>query len=60
LKRAPATLKLEIQAARKMGYNLGIKLIRGAYMDEERKLATKLNYPSPVWDKIDETHNCYN
>lgn len=43
-----------------MGYNLGIKLIRGAYMREERDLAQKHNYVSPVWSTIEETHKCYN
>jgi hypothetical protein len=29
---------LEIAASEKLGFNLGIKLIRGAYMNEERTL----------------------
>jgi len=32
-------IPLEILRARKLGYNLGVKMIRGAYMNEERKLA---------------------
>lgn len=46
--------------SKKLGYNLGIKLIRGAYMNEERNLAKELGYESPVWDSIEETHKCYN
>jgi proline dehydrogenase len=42
-----------------LGYNLGIKLIRGAYMNEERALAQLHNYESPIWDSIEETHKCY-
>jgi hypothetical protein len=30
---------LEIEASKKLGFNLGVKLIRGAYMNEERNLA---------------------
>ena len=29
-------------------------------MNEERELAHKGNYESPVWDSIEETHKCYN
>lgn len=43
-----------------MGFNLGIKLVRGCYMVEEREIAAKAGKPSPVWDTIEETHNCYN
>ena len=32
---------LEIECSKRLGYNLGIKLIRGAYMNEERTLAKK-------------------
>lgn len=49
-------MPLEIQTAKKLGYNLGIKLIRGAYMNEERRLAKANNYESPVWDTIEQTH----
>ena len=39
LKRMERQVPLEIEAAKKLGFNLGIKLIRGAYMNEERRLA---------------------
>ncbi len=29
-------------------YMLGIKLVRGAYMEKERERAIKMNYPSPI------------
>ena len=35
-------------------------MIRGAYMNEERALAEEKGCESPVWDTIEETHNCYN
>lgn len=28
-------------------------------MNEERALAEKYNYESPIWDTIEETHQCY-
>jgi len=34
--------------AKKQGYKLGIKLVRGAYMEKERERAKEKNYPSPI------------
>jgi proline dehydrogenase len=34
--------------ARAGGYILGVKLVRGAYMEKERDRALKLGYPSPI------------
>lgn len=36
-------------------YKLGIKFVRGAYMEEERLLAKNNNYPSPIHDTKEET-----
>jgi len=60
LKRMSQVIRHEVAASQVLGYNLGIKLIRGAYMNEERGLAKESNNESPVWDTIDETHACYN
>jgi len=34
--------------AREKGYILGAKLVRGAYMEKERRRAEELGYPSPI------------
>lgn len=60
LKRMTKVIQKEVATANKLGYNLGIKLIRGAYMNEERGLAEEQGYESPVWDTIEDTHACYN
>jgi hypothetical protein len=39
LKRMPRVVFQEVECSKALGYNLGIKLIRGAYMTEERDLA---------------------
>ncbi len=36
------------EAAVEKGFILGVKLVRGAYMENERKRAAQLNYPSPI------------
>lgn len=39
LKRMSRTIPMEVKASQVFGFNLGIKLIRGAYMMEEREIA---------------------
>jgi len=39
LKRMAHVLPMEVKAARTHNFNLGIKMIRGAYMNEERSIA---------------------
>jgi proline dehydrogenase len=41
-------LREQIRVARDEQFYLGIKLVRGAYMEKERARAEKLNYPSPI------------
>lgn len=43
-------------------YNLkiGIKLVRGAYMNEENQLAKENGYPTPICKSAEETHDNYN
>lgn len=54
------TLQLEVKASKAIGYNLGIKMVRGAYMNEERQVASQKGIESPVFDTIEDTHHCYN
>lgn len=60
LKRMDQVLPMEIFASQNLNYNLGLKLVRGAYMNEERSLAHDEGRESPVWDTIEDTHRCYN
>lgn len=52
-------LKESHKRAREKNYRLGAKLVRGAYMEKERKRAAELNYPSPVQPDKQHTDHDY-
>ena len=41
-------LRESYEVAKKTGYKLGAKLVRGAYMEKERLRAKEMGYPSPI------------
>ncbi len=41
------------------GYFLGVKIVRGAYMEKERERALQLNYPSPIQPDKESTDKDY-
>ena len=41
-------MKNEIEIAREEQWYLGLKIVRGAYMEKERERAKELGYPSPI------------
>src|SRR5690606_31282435 len=43
-----AFLMHSFDAAKERNFVLGVKLVRGAYMEKERKRAEAKNYPSPI------------
>jgi len=53
-------LKDSYEAAVERKFILGAKLVRGAYMDNERKRAADMNYPSPIQPDQESTHHDYN
>jgi proline dehydrogenase len=53
-------LRQSIQDAKTGGYHLGAKLVRGAYMEKERKRAEKMGYPSPVQPSKADTDRDFN
>lgn len=46
--------------AKRNGFIPALKLVRGAYMEKERKRATELNYPSPINDNKQVSDDEYN
>jgi proline dehydrogenase len=53
-------LKEAYEMAVSKGYILGAKLVRGAYMEKERKRAEERGYPSPIQPNKAATDNDYN
>lgn len=49
-----------IKKASEGGYHLGIKIVRGAYMEKERERAREFGYPSPITASKEETDQEYN
>lgn len=54
-----AYLKHSLDMAKNGNYYLGVKLVRGAYMEKERKRAAENNYPSPIQDSKEHTDRDY-
>lgn len=48
------------EESRKLGYILGAKLVRGAYMEKERARAAAMNYASPIQPSWEATDNDFN
>ena len=53
-------LKDSYEAAAERKFILGAKLVRGAYMEKERKRAAENNYPSPIQAHKESTDRDYN
>ena len=53
-------LKESYEEARRKGYILGAKLVRGAYMEKERLRAKEHGYPSPIHPDKEATDKAYN
>ena len=59
LKDVHERIAVDLERARRDGYYFGAKLVRGAYMELERKRAADMGEPSPIWDTIEDTHAAY-
>lgn len=57
---SPKNLRDAYHNAAMHNYYLGAKLVRGAYMEKERKRAEELNYPSPIFPDKETTDNAFN
>jgi len=55
-----AFLKTSHAHAKQYGYYLGLKLVRGAYMEKERDRATSNKYPDPIHNTKENSDADYN
>lgn len=53
-------LKKAYEKADKGKYFLGVKFVRGAYMEKERERASQMGYPSPIQPDKESTDRDYN
>ena len=59
-RNALADLRKAFMRAATYRYHLGVKLVRGAYMEKERERAREMNYPDPIQPDRDATDDDYN
>lgn len=52
-------LKTIIESSKNKGFHLGLKIVRGAYMEKERDRAEELNYTSPIQKSKADTDKDY-
>ncbi len=52
--------KDSLKESQNENFILGVKLVRGAYMEKERARAAELNYPSPIQPDKESTDKDYN
>ncbi|WP_199121346.1 proline dehydrogenase family protein, partial [Pedobacter sp. ASV28] len=55
-----ADLKADYLIAKETGFILGVKMVRGAYMEKERKRALEMGYASPIQPDKAATDRDYN
>uniref|UniRef100_A0A8C6XAP4 Proline dehydrogenase n=1 Tax=Naja naja TaxID=35670 RepID=A0A8C6XAP4_NAJNA len=59
LKDTLERLKQDVALAERLGVCFGVKLVRGAYLNKERKLAKEKGYPDPVQPSWEATNESY-
>ncbi|XP_060137566.1 hydroxyproline dehydrogenase isoform X2 [Zootoca vivipara] len=59
LKDTLERLKQDVALTERLGVCFGMKLVRGAYLEKERKLAKEKGYPDPVQPSWEATNESY-
>lgn len=59
-KDMPGNLRAAFEDATTNNYYLGVKMVRGAYMEKEAERATKQGYENPIWPNKQATDDAFN
>jgi len=59
LRDSGARVAMDLERSRREGFCFGAKIVRGAYMSQERKRAAELGYRDPIQPDIAATHRNY-
>ncbi|OWZ03976.1 Proline oxidase [Phytophthora megakarya] len=59
LKMSSDRIDIDLERARREKFRFAAKLVRGAYMVQERKRARDKGYADPIHDTIEDTHTNY-